>query len=349
MSAPVGPRSCPRSIRACWILAVDRLTSPCASRARSFRQASSVASPTKRGDVSVFAPVRKALPAPDRIQPADAATPLSPLAVRALDRLLRARAAGVRLAAATLHRRTGDQPADGPVAGRRLQPEQAVHRGRPGRCGRAGVASRACGRALVRHAALYPPPATGRKEARATERAEAPDRWGGDPRRPDGCPYTPAVAVHTSAPRCTPHELCTTGPRCARPAGTSIRLRAPQRARGRRSIGAGHLAQESWCGYVWPTGASNVSLIARGVVQRMQVQHRAGLVVGARGAGAAEGLLADDRAGGLVVDVEVARGEAQRPDRRSTAARSVAKIDAGQRVRATASIGSSIASKSASS
>ena len=38
------------------VLAVDRLTSPCASRARSFRQASRVASPTKRGEVSVLAP-----------------------------------------------------------------------------------------------------------------------------------------------------------------------------------------------------------------------------------------------------------------------------------------------------
>ena len=27
-------------------------------------------------------------------------------------------------------------------------------------------------------------------------------------------------------------------------------------------------AQESWCGYVWPTGASKVSLITRGLVQR---------------------------------------------------------------------------------
>ena len=43
-----------------------------------------------------------------------------------------------------------------------------------------------------------------------------------------------------------------------------------------------------------------------------QVQLRAGLVVGARPAGAAERLLADDRAGRLVVDVEVAGGVAQR-------------------------------------
>src|SRR5690349_5053544 len=43
-----------------------------------------------------------------------------------------------------------------------------------------------------------------------------------------------------------------------------------------------------------------------------QVDRRAGLVVGAGGPTAAEGLLPDDRAGGLVVDVEVARGEAQR-------------------------------------
>ena len=42
-----------------------------------------------------------------------------------------------------------------------------------------------------------------------------------------------------------------------------------------------------------------------------QVQRRTCLVVGARRARAAERLLSDDRAGGLVVDVEVARGEAQ--------------------------------------
>ena len=45
-----------------------------------------------------------------------------------------------------------------------------------------------------------------------------------------------------------------------------------------------------------------------------QIQLRPGLVVGARRAGAAERLLADDRAGGLVVDVEVAGGI---PERRS--------------------------------
>ena len=42
-----------------------------------------------------------------------------------------------------------------------------------------------------------------------------------------------------------------------------------------------------------------------------QVQRRAGLVVGARGARPAERLLPDHRAGGLVVDVEVARRVAQ--------------------------------------
>src|SRR5262245_61826716 len=42
-----------------------------------------------------------------------------------------------------------------------------------------------------------------------------------------------------------------------------------------------------------------------------QVPEAAGLVVGAGGAGAAEGLLADDGAGGLVVDVEVAGGVAE--------------------------------------
>src|SRR5512133_2531056 len=37
----------------------------------------------------------------------------------------------------------------------------------------------------------------------------------------------------------------------------------------------------------------------------LDVEHRAGLVVGARGTAAAEGLAGDDRAGGPVVDVEV--------------------------------------------
>src|SRR6185503_20336135 len=43
-----------------------------------------------------------------------------------------------------------------------------------------------------------------------------------------------------------------------------------------------------------------------------EIQLRAGLVVRARSAGAAEWLLPDDRAGRLVVDVEVAGGVAQR-------------------------------------
>src|SRR6202012_2427685 len=43
-----------------------------------------------------------------------------------------------------------------------------------------------------------------------------------------------------------------------------------------------------------------------------QVEERARLVVGAAGPGAAERLLADDGAGGLVVDVEVARRIGQR-------------------------------------
>jgi len=42
-----------------------------------------------------------------------------------------------------------------------------------------------------------------------------------------------------------------------------------------------------------------------------QVEDRAGLVVGAGGAGTAKRLLADDGAGGFVVDVEVACGVAQ--------------------------------------
>ena len=66
----------------------------------------------------------------------------------------------------------------------------------------------------------------------------------------------------------------------------------------------------------------------------LDVEHRAGLVVGARRPAAAEGLAGDDRAGGPVVDVEVARGVPQRavglldrgPVRREDGA--------GQRVRA---------------
>src|SRR3954452_10370590 len=66
----------------------------------------------------------------------------------------------------------------------------------------------------------------------------------------------------------------------------------------------------------------------------LDVEHRAGLVVGARRPAAPEGLPGDDRAGGPVVDVEVARGVPQRvvglldrgPVRREDGA--------GQRVRA---------------
>src|SRR5262245_44792726 len=65
-----------------------------------------------------------------------------------------------------------------------------------------------------------------------------------------------------------------------------------------------------------------------------QVVPRAGLVVGATGARAAEGLLTDDRPGGLVVDVEVARRVPQLlagPVHRPPVGR---KDRAGQRVRA---------------
>ena len=59
-----------------------------------------------------------------------------------------------------------------------------------------------------------------------------------------------------------------------------------------------------------------------------QVEDRAGLVVGAAGPRAAERLLADDRAGGLVVDVEVARREPQRArSPAAIAARSWAMIE----------------------
>src|SRR6266496_2068060 len=47
-----------------------------------------------------------------------------------------------------------------------------------------------------------------------------------------------------------------------------------------------------------------------------EVPYRAGLVVGAGRAGSAEGLLADDGAARLVVDVEVAGGVRRAPQRR---------------------------------
>ena len=56
---------------------------------------------------------------------------------------------------------------------------------------------------------------------------------------------------------------------------------------------------------------TKVSLIVRGDTQRMRFQQRAGLVVGPDGPRAAERLLTDDRAGRLVVDVEVAGRVAQ--------------------------------------
>ena len=74
-------------------------------------------------------------------------------------------------------------------------------------------------------------------------------------------------------------------------------------------------------------------MIVRGEVQRMQVEHRAGLVVGAAGPGAAERLLPDDGAGRLVVDVEVARREAQRSAGLGDRGPVLGEDRAGQRVR----------------
>ena len=59
------------------------------------------------------------------------------------------------------------------------------------------------------------------------------------------------------------------------------------------------------------SAATNVSLIVRGETQRIRFHIDPGLVVRARRARAAERLLADDGAGRLVVDVEVAGGVAE--------------------------------------
>ena len=64
-----------------------------------------------------------------------------------------------------------------------------------------------------------------------------------------------------------------------------------------------------------------------------QVLRGAGLVVGARGAAAAERLLADDGAGRLVVDVEVAGGEAQPLGRVGDGGAVLGDDRAGERVR----------------
>ena len=63
-----------------------------------------------------------------------------------------------------------------------------------------------------------------------------------------------------------------------------------------------------------------------------QIQHRAGLVVGAGPARAAERLLPDDGAGRLVVDVEVPRGIPERAHRFAHRDAVAAEHRAGQRV-----------------
>src|SRR5690606_25476252 len=113
--------------------------------------------------------------------------------------------------------------------------------------------------------------------------------------------------------------------------------------RNRRHAGAGS-AQAVQVGLL-PAGLRDVTAVGRGDDRRDerlldgpgadpagQIEDRTGLVVGAGGAGAAERLLADHRAGGLVVDVEVARREAQ-PLRRVGDGPAVPGDDrAGQRV-----------------
>src|SRR5215203_548819 len=64
-----------------------------------------------------------------------------------------------------------------------------------------------------------------------------------------------------------------------------------------------------------------------------QIQLGAGLVVGAGPTRAAERLLSDDRAGRLVVDVEVARGVAQRGRGLADRAAVAREHRAGQRIR----------------
>src|SRR5215471_15655317 len=74
------------------------------------------------------------------------------------------------------------------------------------------------------------------------------------------------------------------------------------------------LARTSVLAHVWITvvGRRHERLLDRtGGDPADEVEHRAGLVVGAARPGAAERLLADDRAGRLVVDVEVAGGVPQ--------------------------------------
>src|SRR5450755_3425293 len=64
-----------------------------------------------------------------------------------------------------------------------------------------------------------------------------------------------------------------------------------------------------------------------------EIEDRARLVVGAAGPRAAEGLLADDRSGRLVVDVEVAGGETERLGGSSDRRPVLGDDRAGQRVR----------------
>ena len=108
--------------------------------------------------------------------------------------------------------------------------------------------------------------------------------------------------------------------------GRSLGARAGPGAGGAGAGGAGRMTSSA---HVW------VAMIGRRCERLLdrarrrpahQVPQRPGLVVRARGARAAERLLADDRAGRLVVDVEVAGREPQHVrDASSTAARSRAK------------------------
>src|ERR1700749_1374273 len=76
----------------------------------------------------------------------------------------------------------------------------------------------------------------------------------------------------------------------------------------------GRPGRQAWSAHVGVAvvgGRGEELLEGAGAGPAGQVEERARLVVGAPGRGAAEGLLADDGAGGLVVDVEVARGKAE--------------------------------------
>src|SRR6185437_6140538 len=102
-----------------------------------------------------------------------------------------------------------------------------------------------------------------------------------------------------------PTPECTSADRNARLA----RAREPGPPGGRLGSRADQLLCRSAHVRVAVIGRRHEQLLDRpGVDPADQIKDRARLVVGAAGPGAAERLLADDGAGGLVVDVEVAGG-----------------------------------------